>query len=87
MYADFESILETMDPVELGSPNSSQPIPMKLINTRHLVGAFIGNSLTEMLIICLESIEAKIALKLFVITSKEKRIDCITCFPSYRWIL
>ena len=25
MYADFESILELMDPVEPGSPNSSQP--------------------------------------------------------------
>ena len=25
MYADFESILEPMDPVELGSPNPSQP--------------------------------------------------------------
>ena len=25
VYADFESILESMDPVELGSPNPSQP--------------------------------------------------------------
>ena len=32
-------------------------------------------------------IEAKIALKLFVITSEEKLEDCITCFPSYLWVL
>ena len=49
MYADFESILEPMDPVEPGSP--SQPIPMKLINTNHLVGVFTASLLTEMLII------------------------------------
>ena len=49
MYADFESILELMDPVEPGSPNPSQP--MKLINTRHLVGVFIANSLMEKLLL------------------------------------
>ena len=49
MYADFESIYEPMDPVEPGSPNNL--IPMKLINTHHLVGVFTANSLTEMLII------------------------------------
>ena len=49
MYADFESILEPrrawghLIPINL--------TPMKLINTRHLVGAFIANSLTETLII------------------------------------
>ena len=52
MYADFESILEAMDPVELGFPFPINLIPMKLINTRHLVGAFIASLLTEMLIIC-----------------------------------
>ena len=49
MYADFESILEQIDPVEPGSP--SHLIPMKLINTRHLVGVFTVSLLTEMLII------------------------------------
>ena len=53
MYADFEpileSILEPMDPMELGSPVNL--IPMKLINTRHLVGVFIASLLMEMLII------------------------------------
>ena len=43
MYADFESILEPMGPVELGSPNPNNLIPMKLINTRHLVGVFTAN--------------------------------------------
>ena len=54
---------------------------MKLINTLHLFCVFIANSLTETFIIRLDFIEAKIALKLFVITSKEKHIDCIT-FPE-----
>ena len=49
MYADFESILELMDPVEPGSP--SQPYTMKLINTQHLVGVFIANSLMEKLLL------------------------------------
>ena len=62
-------------------------IPMKLINTHHLVGVFTASLLTEMLMIHEDFIEAKIALKLFVITSKEKLVDCITCFPSYLWVL
>ena len=49
MYADFESILELMDPVEPGS--SMNLISMKLINTCHLVGVFTASLLTEMLII------------------------------------
>ena len=49
MYADFESILEPMDPVEQDLPINL--IPMKLINTRHLVGVFTASLLTEMLII------------------------------------
>ena len=73
MYADFESILEPMALWNRDLPINL--IPMKLINTRHLVGMFK------------EPIEAKIALKRFVITSKEKLVDCITCFPSYLWVL
>ena len=49
MYADFESILDPMDPVEPDLPINL--IPMKFINTHHLVGVFTANSLTEMLII------------------------------------
>ena len=48
MYADFELILEQMGPVE---PIPLNLIPLKLINTSHLVGVFIANLLTEMLII------------------------------------
>ena len=51
MFADFESILELMGPVEPGSPNPNQPYKMKLINTCHLVGVFTASLLTEMLII------------------------------------
>ena len=46
---------------------------MKLINTCHLVGVFIANLLTEKSLLRQEPIEGKIASKLFVITSKEKR--------------
>ena len=52
MYADFESILELMDPVEPDLPTPVNLIPMKLINTCHLVGVFTESLLTEMLIIC-----------------------------------
>ena len=65
MYADFESILEPMGPkaqstlqaeglaipLSLLIPIPINLIPMKLINTCHLVGVFIANSLMETLII------------------------------------
>ena len=86
MYANFELILEPMDPVEPGSP--SQPYTNEVNqHTPYLVGVLTASLLMEMLIIRCEPIEAKIALKLFVITSKEKFVDCITCFPSYLWVL
>ena len=50
MYAYFESILEPMDLWNWGLPINL--IPMKFINTRHLVGVFTSNSLTETLLIC-----------------------------------
>ena len=50
-YADFESILEWMDPVERDLPTPVNLIPMKLINTRHLVVVFTASLLTEVLII------------------------------------
>ena len=49
MYTDFESILEPMDPVDRDLLVNL--IPMKLINTRHLVGVFTASLLMEMLII------------------------------------
>ena len=51
MYADFESILELMGPQSSGFLIPINLIPMKSINTLHLVGVFIANSLTETLII------------------------------------
>ena len=60
MYADFESILEpkahraqgcSATPLSLLIPITINLIPMKLINTHHLVGVFIANLLTETLII------------------------------------
>ena len=82
MYADFESILELMDPVEPGSP--SQPYTNEV--NQHMPSGWcvyskfaygdVDNPLRTY-------IEAKISLKRFVITSKEKLVDSITCFPSY----
>ena len=85
MYTDFESILEPMDPVELGSP--SQPYTNE-VNQHTPSGWCVyskfayGDGDNP-----LRTYRAKIALKLFAITSKEKLIDCITCFPSYLWVL
>ena len=87
MYAVLNQSLNQWTLWNQDFPTPVNLIPMKLINTRHLVGAFMANLLTEMLIIRYEPIEAKIALKLFVITSKEKLVDCIICFLSYLWIL
>ena len=49
MYADFESILELMNPVNRDLPINL--IPMKLINKFHLVDVFTASLLTETLII------------------------------------
>ena len=52
MYADFESILEPMDPVEPGSPNPNQPYTNEVNqHTPSLVGVFTASLLMEMLII------------------------------------
>ena len=87
MYADFQSILEPMGPVEPGSPNPNQPYTNEV--NQHtpsgwcVYSKFADGDVDNLLNV----IEAKIASKLFVITSKEKLIDCITCFPSYLWVL
>ena len=61
MYADFESIFEPMGlqargrfatPLSLLIPIPISLIPMKLINTCHLVGVFIANLLMEKLLLC-----------------------------------
>ena len=49
LYADFESILEPMDPVELGSPN--QPYTNEVNQHTPSGWCVYTNSLTEMLII------------------------------------
>ena len=53
MYADFEwrARGHLATPLSLLIPIPTNLIPMKLINTHHLVGVFIANSLTETLII------------------------------------
>ena len=85
MYADFESILEPMDPVEPGSPN--QPYTNE-VNQHTPSGWCVYDKFAYGDVDNRQDfIEAKIASKLFVITSKEKLVDCITCFPSYLWIL
>ena len=80
MCADFESILE---PTEFPNPNSNQPYTNEV--SRHtpsgwcVYSKFTYRDVDNPLRLC----RGKVALKLFVITSKEKHIDCITCFPSY----
>ena len=85
MYADFESILELMDPVDTRSPNQpytnevNQHTPSGWCVSSKFAYGDVDNPL--------RTYSAKIVLKLFVITSKEKLVDCITCFLSYLWIL
>ena len=85
MYADFESIVELMDPVEPGSPNQpytnevNQHTPSDWCVYSKFAYRDVDNPL--------RLYRAKIASELSVITSKEKLVDCITCFPSYLWIL
>ena len=51
MYADLNRSLNPWGLWNWDLPIPINLIPMKLINTHHLVGAFIANLLTEMLII------------------------------------
>ena len=89
MYADFESILETMDPVELGSSNPSQPYTNEV--NQHMPSGWCVYSkfaYGEVATLLRTYRGKEIALKHFVITmSKEKLVDCITCFLKNRWIL
>ena len=51
MYADFESILEPMGPVELESPNPNQPYTNEVNQHTPSGWCIYSKSLTEMLII------------------------------------
>ena len=87
MYADFESILKPMGPVDPGSLNPSQPYTNE-VNQHTPSGWCIYSKFAYGDVVNpLRLYRGKIASKLFVITSKQKHIDCITCFPSYLWIL
>ena len=76
MYADFESILEPMDPVEPGSPNPNQPYTNEV--NQHtpsgwcVYGKFAYGDVDNPL----RLYRGKDCIETFVITLKEKRIDC-----------
>ena len=85
MYADFESILELMDPVEPGSPN--QPYTNE-VNQHTPSGWCIYSKFAYREVVTpLRTYRGKDCIENFAITSKEKLVDCITCFLSYLWIL
>ena len=85
MYSDFESIFEPMGPVEPGSP--SQPYTNEVNqNTPSgwcVYSKFAYGDVDNLL----RTYRGKDCIKTFLITSKEKLVDCITCFPSYLWVL
>ena len=85
IYADFESILEPKDPVQLESPSQlyTNEVNQHMSSGWCVYSKFAYGDVDNPL----RTYRAKIALKPFVITSKEKLVDCITCFPSYLWVL
>ena len=85
MYADFELILEPMDPVEPGSP--CQPYTNE-VNQHTQSGWCIYSKFAYGDVDNpLKTYRGNDCIETFVITSKEKLVDCITCFPSYLWVL
>ena len=72
MYADFESILELMGPVEPGSPNPNQPYTNE-VNQHTPSGWYVYSKFAYG--------DVDSPLRLY------RRKDCITCFPSYLWVL
>ena len=86
MYADFESILEPMGSVAPGSPDPDQPYTNEI--NQHtpsgwcVYSKFAYGDVDNLL----RLYRGKDCIETFLITSGEKRIDCITCFPSYLWI-
>ena len=87
MYADFESILKPMGPVEPGSPNPNQPYTNEV--NQHMPSGwcvyskFAYGEVDNLL----RLYRGKDCIETFVITSKKKCIDCITCFLKNQWIL
>ena len=87
MYADFESILEPMGPVEPGSSNPNQPYT-NLVNQHTPSGWCVHNKFAYRDVDNpLRLYRGKNCIETFVITSKEKLVDCITCFLKNQWIL
>ena len=81
MYADFESILEPMGPVEPRSP--SEPYTNE-VNQHMPSGWCIYSKFAYGDVdIPLKLYRGKDCIETFVITSKEKLVDCIRCFPNY----
>ena len=88
MYADFESILEPMGPQGSGSPNPNLPSYTNEVDQHTPSGWCVYSKFAYGEIITPpRTYRGKIASKLFLITSKKKRIDCITCFLKNQWIL
>ena len=87
MYADFELILEPMDSVEPGSSNPNQPYTNEV--NQHVPSGWCVYSKFAYSDVDnpLRLYRGKDCIETFVITSKEKLVDCITCFPSYLWVL
>ena len=96
MYTDFESILEPMgpqvpgslsDPIESPNPNPNQPY-INEVNQHTPSGWCVYSKFAYGDVDNpLRLYRGKDCIETFVITSKEKHIDCITCFLSYLWIL
>ena len=80
MYADFESILELMGPQGSGSPNPNQPYASEV--NQHMPSDLCIYSKFTYLDIdnLLRLYRGKDCIETFLITSKKKHIDCITCF-------
>ena len=83
MYADF-SILEPMDH---GSPNPNQPYTNEV--NQHAPSGWCVHSKFAYGDVDnpLRLYRGKDCIETFLITSKEKLVDCITCFPSYLRVL
>ena len=89
MYADFELILESMGPVEPRSSNPNQPYTNE-VNQHTPSGWCIYSKFAYGEVVTpLRTYRGKDCIETFCnyIKRKEKLVDCITCFPSYLWIL
>ena len=84
MYADFESILEL---IESPNPNPNRSYTNE-VNQHMPSGWCVYSKFTYGYVDNpLRLYRGKDCIETFVITSKKKRIDCITCFLKNQWIL